>query len=202
MDLLKHNNLLTTLGGFISLIALLTPAALFIGDRSVGYVTVFYFFFNIYIEQLEWEYISWTNYAFELDIIGLICSLLLLIGGLIGVIIGRDVIKKSLPPKIRGGALILPGILIVVFLIIWVDSHRVFIHTAFRGSLAGSFKINLFLGPGVYLGFIGAGLLITSGFLSLINVIKDKKRRYCVKCGRNIPWDANFCQYCGHDYTQ
>jgi len=24
--------------------------------------------------------------------------------------------------------------------------------------------------------------------------------RNCVGCGRAIPWDANVCQYCGHDY--
>ena len=24
--------------------------------------------------------------------------------------------------------------------------------------------------------------------------------RNCVKCGRSIAWDANVCQYCGHDY--
>ena len=24
--------------------------------------------------------------------------------------------------------------------------------------------------------------------------------RKCVSCGREIAWDANVCQYCGHDY--
>jgi len=24
--------------------------------------------------------------------------------------------------------------------------------------------------------------------------------RNCVKCGRTIAWDANVCQFCGHDY--
>ena len=24
--------------------------------------------------------------------------------------------------------------------------------------------------------------------------------RNCVSCGRAIPWDANVCQYCGHDF--
>jgi len=24
--------------------------------------------------------------------------------------------------------------------------------------------------------------------------------RNCVSCGRSIPWDANVCQHCGHDY--
>jgi len=24
--------------------------------------------------------------------------------------------------------------------------------------------------------------------------------RKCVSCGRDIAWDANVCQYCGHDY--
>ncbi|UCE91661.1 MAG: zinc ribbon domain-containing protein [Methanobacteriota archaeon] len=26
--------------------------------------------------------------------------------------------------------------------------------------------------------------------------------RRCVGCGRPIPWDANACQYCGHDYRR
>lgn len=26
------------------------------------------------------------------------------------------------------------------------------------------------------------------------------KTRSCVSCGRAIAWDANVCQYCGHDY--
>ena len=24
--------------------------------------------------------------------------------------------------------------------------------------------------------------------------------RNCVECGRSIAWDANVCQYCGHDF--
>ena len=28
------------------------------------------------------------------------------------------------------------------------------------------------------------------------------KTRNCVSCGRAIAWDANVCQYCGHDYRQ
>jgi hypothetical protein len=24
--------------------------------------------------------------------------------------------------------------------------------------------------------------------------------RMCVACGRTLPWDANVCPYCGHDY--
>lgn len=28
----------------------------------------------------------------------------------------------------------------------------------------------------------------------------QQQMRTCVSCGRQIPWDANVCQYCGHDY--
>jgi hypothetical protein len=28
------------------------------------------------------------------------------------------------------------------------------------------------------------------------------KTRNCVSCGRAIAWDANVCQYCGHDFRQ
>jgi len=28
----------------------------------------------------------------------------------------------------------------------------------------------------------------------------EQKTRQCVSCGRNIAWDANVCQFCGHDY--
>jgi hypothetical protein len=27
-------------------------------------------------------------------------------------------------------------------------------------------------------------------------------RRNCVKCGREIPFDANLCPYCGYDYQE
>lgn len=30
--------------------------------------------------------------------------------------------------------------------------------------------------------------------------ISDFQIRLCVKCGRNIPFDAKLCPYCGHDY--
>lgn len=26
------------------------------------------------------------------------------------------------------------------------------------------------------------------------------KMRRCMGCGRPIPWNANVCQYCGHDF--
>lgn len=26
------------------------------------------------------------------------------------------------------------------------------------------------------------------------------QNRFCVKCGRALSWDANVCQYCGHDF--
>lgn len=28
----------------------------------------------------------------------------------------------------------------------------------------------------------------------------SSEQRHCVGCGRSIPWDANVCPYCGHDY--
>ena len=28
------------------------------------------------------------------------------------------------------------------------------------------------------------------------------RNRHCVSCGRAIGWDANACQYCGHDYRK
>lgn len=28
------------------------------------------------------------------------------------------------------------------------------------------------------------------------------RMRYCVNCGRSIPFDANVCPYCGHDYPE
>ncbi len=32
-------------------------------------------------------------------------------------------------------------------------------------------------------------------------MISDQSRsRMCVSCGRTLPWDANVCPYCGHDY--
>jgi len=32
------------------------------------------------------------------------------------------------------------------------------------------------------------------------NKENKNEQRYCVKCGRSIPFDANLCPYCGHDY--
>ncbi len=28
----------------------------------------------------------------------------------------------------------------------------------------------------------------------------DARARYCVGCGRAMPWDMEMCQHCGHDY--
>ncbi|TFF89126.1 MAG: hypothetical protein EU548_07980 [Promethearchaeota archaeon] len=30
--------------------------------------------------------------------------------------------------------------------------------------------------------------------------LSDLQIRLCVKCGRNIPFDARLCPYCGHKY--
>jgi hypothetical protein len=30
----------------------------------------------------------------------------------------------------------------------------------------------------------------------------EPKNRFCVSCGRAVAWDANACQYCGHDYRK
>ena len=30
----------------------------------------------------------------------------------------------------------------------------------------------------------------------------EMRNRHCVSCGRVIGWDANACQYCGHDYRK
>ncbi len=29
----------------------------------------------------------------------------------------------------------------------------------------------------------------------------NTRRRSCVKCGRDIPFDANLCPYCGHNFS-
>ncbi len=29
----------------------------------------------------------------------------------------------------------------------------------------------------------------------------EEHARKCVSCGRTIPWDANVCPHCGHDFT-
>ena len=34
----------------------------------------------------------------------------------------------------------------------------------------------------------------------LKEAFEEKKKRMCVECGREIPWDANLCPYCGHKY--
>ncbi|MFX1257077.1 MAG: zinc ribbon domain-containing protein [Promethearchaeota archaeon] len=31
-------------------------------------------------------------------------------------------------------------------------------------------------------------------------ISKGEKRRNCIQCGREIPWDANICPYCGHKF--
>ncbi len=31
-------------------------------------------------------------------------------------------------------------------------------------------------------------------------VTAEPRARNCVSCGRTIPWEANICMYCGHDY--
>jgi ribosomal protein L40E len=38
--------------------------------------------------------------------------------------------------------------------------------------------------------------------ISTPNIIsqKEEQDRKCVKCIRQIPWDANICPYCGHNY--
>ena len=30
---------------------------------------------------------------------------------------------------------------------------------------------------------------------------KNNRDRVCVKCKKQIPWDANLCPYCGHDFS-
>lgn len=37
-------------------------------------------------------------------------------------------------------------------------------------------------------------------FSGVVEDLKEKNKRICVRCGREIPWDASLCPYCGHDY--
>jgi len=61
--------------------------------------------------------------------------------------------------------------------------------------------------------FLAFGVFIVPaavyGFTMFMRFMEDfrkiaesrEKSRNCVKCGRSIPWDANLCPYCGHDFT-
>jgi predicted nucleic acid-binding Zn ribbon protein len=59
---------------------------------------------------------------------------------------------------------------------------------------------------GVFLPIISISVALSPSMMKYqySEVIKDLKSpqqiRHCVECGRNIPWDANLCPYCGHQY--
>lgn len=70
--------------------------------------------------------------------------------------------------------------------------------------------LGILLIPGVALGTIGTFIMVLTLGSSLggrvyEQIVEDfgtsKQIRKCVKCGRSIPWDANLCPYCGHNYN-
>jgi len=64
----------------------------------------------------------------------------------------------------------------------------------------------------IFFGWFGGVFCILAGFLLSIVLIaigltqpsqkeeKEKRDRYCPKCGRTIPFDANICPYCGNKF--
>ena len=71
-------------------------------------------------------------------------------------------------------------------------------------------ELGILLIPGIILATIGTfTMVLTIGTSLAGNVYKQfvddfgtsKQKRNCVKCGRSIPWDANLCPYCGHNYN-
>jgi hypothetical protein len=44
------------------------------------------------------------------------------------------------------------------------------------------------------------GLIMSSNPQQTISIEVNERDRKCVKCQRQIPWDANMCPYCGHKY--
>lgn len=71
-------------------------------------------------------------------------------------------------------------------------------------------ELGILLIPGVILGTIGVFTMLFTISASLGGSVYDKfvddfgtskQIRNCVKCGRSIPWDANLCPYCGHNYN-
>ncbi len=43
--------------------------------------------------------------------------------------------------------------------------------------------------------------LLTKIYQSSTEAKPSKRRRLCPSCKKDIPWDAVFCPYCGHDFT-
>lgn len=62
----------------------------------------------------------------------------------------------------------------------------------------------------IFFGWLGGVVCILAGLLLGIVLIaigliqpskkEDKRDRYCPKCGRAIPFDANICPYCGKKF--
>lgn len=64
----------------------------------------------------------------------------------------------------------------------------------------------------IFFGWLGGAVCILAGLLLGIVLIaiglaqpskkeeKEKRDRYCPKCGRTIPFDANICPYCGKKF--
>ena len=51
------------------------------------------------------------------------------------------------------------------------------------------------------------GLIISPGGITIIQQETDTKKakeksRFCPKCGRSIPFDANICPYCKKDFGE
>ena len=63
---------------------------------------------------------------------------------------------------------------------------------------------------GIILGGPICGLFPIIGLIMIVvgityNPLKkknDESKRFCPKCGREIPFDANVCPYCKHDFEE
>ena len=64
------------------------------------------------------------------------------------------------------------------------------------------FSEQMILGIWIAIGFLmfGLGLAIIVFFIGKTSEDSEKSR-YCIKCGRSIPWDINICPYCEQKYA-
>lgn len=68
-----------------------------------------------------------------------------------------------------------------------------------RDPETGAVTLNaMFLIWGIFMAFVAYIALTFRGYRERYLV----RMRYCVSCGRNIPFEAVICPYCRHDYEK
>jgi len=168
----NNSGILAIVGGPIALVASFLPAAVaYISYSFLGYdvdITIYYWFWGNWYASIRASGSGETYYntiaGRIVDIPGILCGITLIAVCVIGLVIGIRAYSENMDPKTAGLVLLIMGAMGIAMIIIWIITVPM---TVTLFSNLEDYKVKFWdvfsIGPGVYAGFIGSGLVLGSG---------------------------------------